>query len=37
VKSRTSEGGTAPEKVRAAARAWVERLKRETQPQKPGA
>jgi argininosuccinate lyase len=29
VASRRSEGGTAPDNVRAAARAWIERLARE--------
>jgi argininosuccinate lyase len=33
VASRTSEGGTAPENVRAAARGWIERLAREPQKQ----
>ena len=37
VASRASEGGTAPENVRAAARGWIDRLASETNRENPGA
>ena len=37
VASRVSEGGTAPENVRAAARGWIDRLASETNRENPGA